>query len=123
MRFIRFLCVVSVCASGAPPSPSKEWRAVGGAPGYMHYSPLNAINRKNVAKLKVAWTYDTGDAFDVSEMQCNPIVVGGLLYATTPKLRLLALDAATGKLRWAFDPFDGNPPRAKFRNRGVMYWE
>ena len=37
-------------------------------------------------------------------MECNPIVVNGVLYATTPKLRVIALDAATGKLRWTFDP-------------------
>ena len=100
-----------------------EWRAVGGSPDFMHHSPLRQITPRNVNNLKVAWTYDTGDASQGSEMQCNPIVIGGILYATTPKLRVIALDAATGALRWSFDPFDGAPERSKFRNRGLMYWQ
>ena len=71
----------------------------------------------NVQKLKVAWTFDTGDEFKGSEMQCNPIVVDGVLYATTPKLRVIALDAATGKLRWSFDPNDG--PQGDARKRAT----
>ena len=81
--------------------PYRQWTVYGGGPDNIRYSSLDQINRGNVAKLAVAWTYDTGDAFQDSEMQCNPIVVNGVLYATTPKLRLIALDAATGKLRWS----------------------
>lgn len=55
-------------------------------------------------------------------MQCNPIIVDGVMYATTPKLRVIALDAATGKLRWSFDPTEGKQT-GKMRNRGVMYWQ
>src|SRR5579863_5895880 len=83
-----------------------------------HYSALTQINRENVSKLKVAWTYDTGDTFPDSEMQCKPLFADGVLYATTPKLRLIALDAATGKLRWSFDPNEGIRA-GKSRNRGV----
>jgi quinoprotein glucose dehydrogenase len=95
----------------------------GGTPDNIHYSSLRQINRGNVPKLAVAWTYDSGDAFPDSEMECNPIIEHGVLYATTPKLRLVALDAATGKLRWSFDPNQGEPVRSKRRNRGVSYWE
>jgi glucose dehydrogenase len=91
-------------------------------PDSIRYSALDQINRGNVARLEVAWTYDTGDAFPDSEMECNPIVVNGLLYATTPKLRLIALDAATGKLRWSFDPRQNERAFGKARNRGVTYW-
>ena len=66
------------------------------------YSTLDQINRENVQKLQVAWTFDTGDVFEGSEMQCNPIIVHGVLFATTPKLRVIALDAATGKQRCRF---------------------
>lgn len=72
--------------------------------------------------MKVAWTYDTGDAFPDSEMECNPIVIKGVLYATSPKVRVIALDAASGKLRWSFNPHTGNERLRKTRNRGLNYW-
>ena len=46
-------------------------------------------------------------------MQCNPIIVDGVLFATTPKLRVIALDAATGKFRWSFNPYEGENVRTK----------
>ena len=108
---------------GIPKSGYRDWTVYQGGPESIHYSTLNQINRGNVGALKVAWVFDTGDMFPGSEMQCNPIVVNGILYATTPKLRVIALDAATGKLRWSFDPNEGNPMIGKMRNRGVTYWE
>jgi quinoprotein glucose dehydrogenase len=107
----------------APSSGYRDWKVYGGSPDNIHYSTLRQINRDNVHKLAVAWTYDSGDAFPDSEMECDPIVVHGALYATTPKLRLVALDAATGKLRWSFDPNQGEKVSTKLRNRGVTYWE
>ena len=53
-------------------------------------------------------------------MQANPIVVDGVLYATTPKLHVFALDAATGQELWTFDPNGGRPPTSRFRHRGVV---
>jgi quinoprotein glucose dehydrogenase len=99
-----------------------RWEVYGGGPENIRYSALRQIHRGNIQRLQVAWTYDTGDAHPDSEMQCNPIVVDGVLYATTPRLRVIALDAATGKLRWSFDPFDGRAPRGRFRNRGLTWW-
>jgi quinoprotein glucose dehydrogenase len=101
----------------------RDWKVYGGSLDNIHYSTLRQINRNNVHKLAVAWTYDSGDEFPDSEMECNPIVVHGALFATTPKLRLVALDAATGKLRWSFDPNQGEKVSTKLRNRGVTYWE
>ena len=86
------------------------------------YSPLTQINRDNVIHLHQAWSYETNDAFPDSEMECSPTVVDGTLYATTPKLRLIALNAATGKLRWVFDPKQSSRAFGKQRNRGVAYW-
>lgn len=102
---------------------NRSWSTYGGGLDNTHYSALTQINRENVSKLKVAWTYDTGDAFQGSEMECNPIVVNGVLYATTPKLKVIALNAATGALKWTFDPNQGRPVTSKMRNRGVTYWE
>src|SRR5262245_23860277 len=100
-----------------------QWRVYGGGPENLHYSTLKKITRENVHKLEVAWTYDTGDAFEGSEMQCNPISVNGVLYVTTPKLRVLALDAADGKLIWSFDPSEGKKLLRQRVNRGLTYWE
>ena len=98
----------------------QDWRVYGGNSASTRYSSLAQIHRENVNKLAVAWTYDTGDAFAKSEMQCNPIVVNGVLYATTPKLRLIALNAATGKLRWQYDPNSADKAIGKSRNRGCF---
>ena len=72
------------------------WAMHGGVDN-IRYSPLRQIDRTNVAQLKAVWTYDSHDAFKGSEMQSNPVVVDGVLYATTPTLKVIALDAASGK--------------------------
>jgi quinoprotein glucose dehydrogenase len=93
------------------------------------YSSLAEIDTSNVKALQVAWTYNTGDADTAahSQIQCNPIVVEGVLYATSPQLKLFALDAATGKQKWSYAPFDTieGDHRSHFimnNNRGVTYW-
>ncbi|MBV9038715.1 MAG: PQQ-binding-like beta-propeller repeat protein, partial [Acidobacteriaceae bacterium] len=113
----------SLLASGKDQAADhKHWAAYGGGPDHIHYTELNQINRKNATNLQVAWTYDASDASEGSEMECNPIVVDETLYATTPKLRLIALDAATGKLKWSFNPNQNGWVMGKARSRGVAYW-
>lgn len=87
------------------------------------YSSLDQINRDNVNRLEVAWTYHAGDSEkgNRSAIQCNPIIVNGMMYITSPKLKLIALDPASGKELWKFDPFTG--AQATGVNRGVTYWE
>jgi quinoprotein glucose dehydrogenase len=112
----------------------KNWSVYGGTKDALHYSSLKQIDTNNVAQLKVAWVYHTGDA-DTSiktQIECNPIIVDSIMYATSAKLKLLALNAATGKLKWIFDPVialatDSLPSSqlaAVFSNacRGVSYW-
>ena len=94
------------------------WPVNGGVDN-IRYSSLSQISRDNVSKLKIAWTYDSKDAFKGSEMQSNPIVVDGVLYATTPTLKVVALDAASGREIWKFDPSGGAASGARFRHRGV----
>jgi quinoprotein glucose dehydrogenase len=94
----------------------------GGGTGNTHYSSLDQINRDNVHNLQVAWTFDSGDQHPKSEMECNPIVVDGVLYATTPNGSVVALDAATGSVHWRFDATEGLKNIGKVRNRGVTYW-
>src|SRR5437762_13086429 len=73
-----------------------EWAMHGGVDN-IRYSPLRQIDRTNVANLKVAWTYDSHDAFMGCEMQSNPGVVGGVLYATRPTQTGIALKGETGQ--------------------------
>ena len=100
-----------------------DWPDYGGNPARTRYSPLTQITPANVSSLKVAWTYDTGDAFKGSEMQCQPVVARGVLYATSPTLRVFALDAATGAVKWSFNPLEGETPPSRTRIRGLMYRE
>jgi len=87
-----------------------EWAYYGHDPGGMRYSPLGQINRENVATLKVAWTFHTGDVSDGrgdrkrSGFETTPLFVDGTLYLTTPFNRVIALDPETGTQRWAYDP-------------------
>ena len=118
----RLVVFAAAAVTAATAFAQQDWKVYAGNSAGTRYSALRQINRENVGKLQVAWTYDTGDAFNGSEMQCNPIVVDGVLYATTPKLRVIALDAASGKLRWSFDPMAGERVIGKSRNRGVTYW-
>lgn len=105
-----------------------QWQVVGGDPGVTHYSRLDQINRSNVNRLEVAWTFRTGDVMDDqneywggSTIQANPIVVDGVLYATTPSLEVIALDAASGEQIWRFSPWEGRAEGGGY-NRGVAYW-
>jgi quinoprotein glucose dehydrogenase len=121
-RYTSLIIALSIGALAADPDlPFRDWPAVGNAGG-LRYSPLRQINRENVQKLRKVWQFDSHDEYDGSEMQCNPLVVDGVLYATTPRLRVIALDAATGKLLWDFDLHRGEKVSGKQRNRGLSYW-
>jgi quinoprotein glucose dehydrogenase len=97
---------------------STEWANVGNDKGGMRYSALKQINKGNVKGLKVAWTYNTRDhdPNGGTTLECTPIMIEGILYITTVKMHVVALDAATGKELWRFDPKSGGV------NRGVAYW-
>lgn len=99
-----------------------DWPVNGGS-NNIRYTTLSQISPANVAQLQVAWTYDAHDAFNNSEMQSNPIEVGGMLYVTTPKMRVVALDAASGHEVWSFDPSQPSDPRRRFRHRGVTVYQ
>jgi len=119
---------LSVAAiAGQPPekklaaakAPDKEgaqdWPVYGGTAQNDHFSSLAQINRKNVKRLKVAWTYDTEES---GGLQTSPIVVEGVLYGLTPSQKVFALNAATGKQLWKFDSgIKGTQP-----DRGLAYW-
>ena len=94
---------------------SVDWPVYGGQPANDHYSPLTQINRKNVGKLRVAWTFDSREK---GGMQTSPLVVGRTLFGYTPTEKVIAVDAVSGKLLWIFDSgIIGTQP-----DRGLTYW-
>ena len=114
----------SFSAIGQDTGASKDWVAIGGGPGSLHYSKLKQINRENVKHLKVAWTFDTGDVVNGvrAEFEATPLEINGVIYLISPKGRLFALDAATGKQLWMLDPVEGTKMIGNMRNRGISYW-
>lgn len=125
--FLLALCIFSLvgCEGAKEEIDYTDWSHYGGPEDGSRYSSLQQINKSNVAQLSIAWTYQTGDATERSQIQCQPIVVDGLLFGTTPKLNVFALDAETGKEVWRFDPFQvlGGENSWAGTNRGVSYWE
>src|SRR4029077_15773196 len=80
----------STAQENAPPNSSssqisQDWPRYGGNAENNHYSPLEQINRSNVAKLQVAWTFDTGEE---GGLQTNPLIVNGVLYGITPTQKI-----------------------------------
>jgi quinoprotein glucose dehydrogenase len=122
MRLGLLIALTAPALLGAQPHTRQnvDWPVFGGTTDNTHYSTLSQITPANVAKLQVAWTYVTRDEFKGSEMQANPIVIDGVLYATSPKLRVFALDAETGRELWSFDPNFGKPAPNRFRHRGLV---
>jgi quinoprotein glucose dehydrogenase len=121
--------MAAVLLFGAAAAPAQEWPTTSNDPGGSKYSPLKQIDRSNVGRLQVAWTYHTGDVSDGktlvsrSAFEATPLASDGVLYVTTPFSRLIALDAETGKELWTFDPkLDRNRTYNLFINRGAALW-
>lgn len=95
---------------------SLGWASVGNDKGGMRYSTLNQINRDTVKQLKPVWSYHSGDASPGSTIECTPVVVDGVMYVTTPSLKVVALNAVTGHEIWRYNPHAGGV------NRGIAYW-
>ena len=107
-----------------------DWPNYGNDPGGMRHSSLTQINRQNVANLKVAWVYHTGDVSDGrdgrkrSAFETTPLLVDGTLFLTTPFNRVIALEPTTGKAIWSYDPkIDQSLDYGDgLVNRGVATW-
>jgi quinoprotein glucose dehydrogenase len=102
-------------ATKSAPQKVADWPTYGGNSEDNRYSTLAQINRSNVSKLQVAWTYDSGETGGI---ETSPIIVGNVLYTYTPTARVVALNASTGELLWKFD---SGLPGAKVV-RAVTYW-
>ncbi|HEY2014742.1 MAG TPA: pyrroloquinoline quinone-dependent dehydrogenase [Bryobacteraceae bacterium] len=120
-----FLLLHSATLAASDPG----WTAYGHDQGGTRYSPLKQIDTRNVSKLKVAWTYHTGAlepksrANEKAAFESTPILIEGTLYLTTPFNRVVALDPATGKERWTFDPkVEREANYSEVSSRGVAAW-
>jgi glucose dehydrogenase len=115
LRFSLFFLLAGICTGALSHAQTEDWPAYNGGVDGDHYSRLTQINRDNVNQLEVAWTFDTGEKGGI---QTNPVMAGQTLFAFTPTQKVVALDAATGKLKWKFDSgINGTQPA-----RGVAYW-
>ncbi|WP_423146195.1 PQQ-binding-like beta-propeller repeat protein [Rubrolithibacter danxiaensis] len=105
------------CSSNHPAFGTREWTEYLGGPERNHYSPLDQITPSNVNQLKVAWEYHT---LDSGQIQCNPIIVNGVLYGMTATTEPFALNAATGKEIWRIKS-EGTDQFST--SRGLSYWK
>lgn len=109
--------LASGCSKSTPTQDYSTWSEYLGGPDRSHYSSLNDINIKNISRLEKVWEYSSGDS---GQVQCNPIVVNGVLFGVTASNHLFAVNAATGKEKWTLvQPGEGTANV----NRGVTYWE
>jgi quinoprotein glucose dehydrogenase len=124
MKYLSILAVILLLSCNQSEKKYTGWKIKGGTADGIQYSQLDRINRENVNQLQVAWSFRSGDADTINnrtQIQCNPIVVGNVLYGTTPALKAFALEANSGKLLWKFEPSEANTGLGV--NRGVTYWE
>lgn len=137
------LLMVLLSCSGqrkmAKPYAGKNWTAFAGDDSKSRYSTLSQVNKQNAKDLRLQWTYRSGDFSQErgTPIQCNPVVVDGIMYGTTPGLKLVALDGTSGKEAWRFDPLslpvmqdlrskEGInivPGTNYWVNRGVTWWQ
>ena len=128
---LTILVLLTVLSCSTSERKYTSWKTYNGGKESLKYSSLTQINTTNVDQLQLAWAYNTGDADSEhhSQIQCNPIIVDGVLFGVSPQMKLFAIDAASGIQKWVYDvnsqtQYDGN--RAAFHNminsRGVAYW-
>jgi quinoprotein glucose dehydrogenase len=123
-----FLTALLLAAACRSTTSNNDWPAYANGGG-TRYSTLTEIDRTNVSRLEVAWTYHTGetsfvkDSEQKSTFEVTPIVVDGTMYLSTGFNKVIALDAATGREKWTFDPrIDRSGDFSEVTSRGVAYW-
>jgi quinoprotein glucose dehydrogenase len=110
---------------------TQTWSYYGQDPGGKRYSALQQVNDKNVSRLTPAWTFRTRElatyagtgAPDKAAFEATPILIGRILFFSTPSDRVFAIDAATGQQRWVYDPHvDLHADYSEISSRGVAAW-
>jgi quinoprotein glucose dehydrogenase len=132
LTFLSFIFLLIFSCNQPGLKVNTGWQSYGGDKGTTRYSPLAQVDTSNVRQLQIAWVYQSGDADTVhhSQIQCNPLIIDTFLYGTSPKMKLFALNAATGKELWVFDPYDSSTAQGGMNDlhfilnncRGISYW-
>ncbi|MFT4638794.1 MAG: quinoprotein glucose dehydrogenase [Verrucomicrobiales bacterium] len=120
MNVSKLILVHIIVGSMVASAQNADWPVYLGGKERNLYSFLDQINPENVSQLEVAWTYETGHR---AEYQANNLIVDGVLYTPTPTREVIALDAATGKELWKWDPAKDGPGKGGGRQRGLVYWQ
>ncbi len=124
---------LSFQASRVAQTSTGEWRYYAGDPAATRYSPLDQIDRDNIARLRIAWRWASPDGAIVAAnplvrpgaYQDTPLMVKGVLYTATSLGQFAALDPGSGRTIWTYDPESwktGRPTNLGFVHRGVAYW-
>ena len=124
---------VQAAQAGKVRRTATEWLSYGGDKAGSKYSRLAQIGRDNFNRLRIAWTWRSADEeiakanpqLKTWAWEATPLMVGGVLYVSTSLSQVAAIDAATGKTRWVYDPETwkrGTPSNNGFVHRGVVYW-
>ena len=108
------IAAFALAVAARSPEPSGEWRTYGGSNAGDHYSPLAQITRANVGQLREAWRF----VMEPGGVQTSPLMICGTLLAVTPMQAVVALDPATGKERWRYEPEGAGQQPV----RGLSYW-
>jgi alcohol dehydrogenase (cytochrome c) len=117
MRFFPLLAVLAPVFAGDGATYA-DWPQYGGTASFWRYSALEQINTANVKRLAPVWAFQTGD-YEMG-LQATPIVIGGVLYLSTSRDNVYALDAADGHLIWQYKyPQPRGPVVYGPQNRGV----
>ena len=128
MRSILTITLLGLVLAG-PEAQEVGWSANGRDVQGTRYSPAAQITPETVSRLEVAWIYRTGESdpqFKTTKptaFEATPLVVDGTMYVGTPLGRVIALDPATGRERWVFDPqIRRDVTYGDFASRGVSTW-
>src|SRR5882724_8324461 len=134
-KIVSALFLVILCNSNAWAQKNNksvnEWPAYGHDGGGSRFSPLDQVNDRNVSKLKVAWTFQTGElktyegtkAIEQAAFEATPIMIDNTLYFSTPTCRVFAVDAVSGKAKWIYDPkLKLKEGFSEITSRGVSAW-
>jgi quinoprotein glucose dehydrogenase len=123
LMLIPLVILVSMLLNSSIENPANnDWPGYNGGDDCNHFSTLSQINPSNVSQLKLAWEYASGGADSIkntTQIQCNPLIIKGIMYGISAGSQAFAVDASTGKELWKTNLQDKT---FSMTSRGVTYW-